>query len=118
MLYSLEPIILLVMSTSYYKKTPQAKAYIDTVNQLIDVAEDQFGTSFRNISSKQLHTWLLNNNYEPSVVKMIESYRVSLEEGDHNDGRWADYLINDQDTHRFDRLYQVATRMYLGRKQV
>ena len=104
---------------TYNKKTsPQAKAYIDTVNQLIDVAENQFGTSFRNISSKQLHTWLLNNDYEASVVKMVESYRVSLEEGGHNDGRWAEYLINDQDTHRFDQLHQVATRMYIKRKQV
>ena len=108
----------MAMSYSNKKKTPQAKAYIDTVNQLIDVAEQQFETPFRNISKNQLHTWLLDNNYKPSVMKMIESYRVSLEEGGHNDGHWADYLINDQDTNRFDQLHQVATRMYLGRKRV
>ena len=104
------------MSRRRQQKSPQAKAYINTVNQLIDVAEEQFETPFHNISSKQLHTWLLNNGYNTAVIKMVESYRVSLEEGGHNNGRWADYLINNQDTERFDQLYKVATRMYIGRK--
>ena len=106
------------MSRSTQQKTPQAKAYINTVNQLIDIAEKEFDTSFLDISSNQLHTWLLNNGYNTAVINMVESYRVSLDEGGHNNGRWAKYLINNQDRERFDQLYKVATRMYIGRKQV